>query len=300
VSGSACQRLALRVRSFAGNDSNMQQRHGVARLTDAVIEQLRTLHPQNDTALSAAEEALLTRNLRSTTPLATVDPARLASIIARKVNNGSAPGPSGWTGHHLHVLMEDEDCAKGITALITDIRNGALTGRDVRNRLLASALIPISKPNGSLRPIAMCETFYKTAALYAMSEVQEELPKLFPRIQFGVATPGGSERAAHLITNTRALMSASRSDIIVLSTDFKNAFNAASCAQVRRAVLGNERCRPLWRLFEYASARAASCMCTPRAPATWCPPSRRAAGFGRATHWRHSPSPCASSRCMSG
>jgi hypothetical protein len=230
----------------------LQQRHGVARLTDAVIEQLRTLHPQNDTALSEAEGALLTRNLRNTTPLATVDPARLASIIARKVNNGSAPGPSGWTGHHLHVLMEDEDCAKGITALITDIRNGALTGRDVRNRLLASALIPISKPNGSLRPIAMCETFYKTAALYAMSEVQEELPKLFPRIQFGVATPGGSERAAHLITNTRALMSASRSDIIVLSTDFKNAFNAASRAQVRRAVLGNERCRPLWLLFEYA------------------------------------------------
>jgi hypothetical protein len=98
----------------------------------------------------------------------------------------------------------------------------------------------------------MGEVWYRTAALYAMSEVEEQLPALFPRIQFGVSVAGGSERAAHLIANMRALLGQQHNDVVVLSTDFRNAFNAASRTLIRRAVMGDSRCCPLWRLFDWS------------------------------------------------
>jgi len=114
-------------------------------------------------------------------------------------------------------------------------------------------LIPVLKPNGSIRPVAMGEILYKTAALYAISLIKDELPKLFPRIQLGVSVSGGSERAAHLISHLREAMSSSaRRDVIVLAIDFANAFNAASRTQILRVLLGNERCKPLWRIFQWA------------------------------------------------
>src|SRR6185437_1376812 len=101
-------------------------------------------------------------------PLASVDPVKLANIISQRCNNGSAPGPSGWTGHHLHTLMQDEECKLGITALLTDICNARFESNDIRRRLLASVLIPASKPNHSIRPIAMGEVFYKATGHYVM------------------------------------------------------------------------------------------------------------------------------------
>jgi hypothetical protein len=74
---------------------------------------------------------------------------------------------AGGRAARVRVLMEDEVCAAGVAALITDIRNGRHTSPNVRRRLLASALIPVAKPNGSLRPIAMGEVLYKTAAVAA-------------------------------------------------------------------------------------------------------------------------------------
>jgi Reverse transcriptase (RNA-dependent DNA polymerase) len=230
----------------------LQKQHGVAPVNDETLAKLRQLHPQEDSELSPAERERFSKLLRGAPRPLLVDQGKLATIIGVKVNNGSAPGPSGWTGAHLHALMQDRECAEHLTAVVTDILNGRFTGPELRCRMLASALVPVLKPNGSVRPVAMGETLYKAAALYAMDLVDEHLPALFPRIQYGVSVAGGSERAAHLIANLRAAMLQQRDDVVVLSTDFANAFNAASRTQIRRAIMGSERCRPLWRLFDWA------------------------------------------------
>ena len=192
-----------------------------------------------------------------------VDPAVLLKLLKRRVHNGASPGPSGWTGSHLQLLAEceDEETVTGLCMLVKDICNGVFSGA-TRHRLLACVLMPISKgpptrlPNGrirrNIRPIAMGEVFFKLAAHYSMSLIEEHMPQLFPRIQFGVKRAGGSESAAQL---TRALLTQSacqHPSTIALKTDFQNAFNSASRAHIWRTLLAHRDTQPIWRMFHWA------------------------------------------------
>jgi hypothetical protein len=56
----------------------------------------------------------------------------------RKVANGSAPGPSGWTGELIKALVGDADCLAGLVALVEDIINGDLDD-SARKYLLSSS-----------------------------------------------------------------------------------------------------------------------------------------------------------------
>src|SRR5690348_4997322 len=82
--------------------------------------------------------------------------------------------------------------------LLRDICN-SLFGGECRKRLLACRLVPLLKPDGGVRPIAIAEVFAKAAAHPAIAGVEEDIPALFLRIQYGVKRVGGSETAAHLI-----------------------------------------------------------------------------------------------------
>ena len=42
------------------------------------------------------------------------------------LSNGSAAGPSGWTGDLLKSLVGDDECLRGLSSLCTDIANGDL------------------------------------------------------------------------------------------------------------------------------------------------------------------------------
>ena len=169
----------------------------LAPIDDETIAQLRSLHP-------VATESLQSLPRNKAVDLVAVDPSTLFRLLKLRVNNGSAPGPSGWTGSHLMLLVESgtEEAKTGLTLLTKDICNGVFGG-STQQRLLASVLMPISKNGGKgIRPIAMGEVFVKLAAHYSMSLIESQLPSLFPRIQFGVKRAGGSESAAQL---TRAV-----------------------------------------------------------------------------------------------
>ena len=88
------------------------------------------------------------------------------------MGNGSAPGLSGWTGDMLKVIYSDANCRKGLAKLIADICNGDLPD-GAKQYILPSHLIPIPKPNHSVRPISMGEIFYRTAAKYAVNSVAD-------------------------------------------------------------------------------------------------------------------------------
>ncbi len=97
----------------------LQTRHGVSPLTEAVVDELRRLHPQDDQQPQADELAQWRQRVDGAPLPLSVDQGKLASLVAKRVNNGSAPGPSGWTGHHMHVIMQDDECGRYMTGIIT-------------------------------------------------------------------------------------------------------------------------------------------------------------------------------------
>jgi len=219
----------------------------LAPLNARTVQQLRDLHPR-------ATELMCAVPPNKALEIAAVDPKTLFTLLKRRVNNGSAPGPSGWTGSHLQLIADSDnsDAKSGFCLLIRDICNGVFGG-STQQRLLASVLMPIGKKDGrSVRPIAMGETLVKLAAHYMMSLIEEQLPTLFPRIQFGVKRAGGSEAAAQL---TRALFAQSKrlhGSTIALKTDFANAFNAASRDRIWQTLLRHPQTEPLWRMFHWS------------------------------------------------
>ena len=223
-------------------------------ITDAVIEELRRLHPQS-TRTAPLRNVPEGRSL----PMVAVDEDLLFDILRHRVNNGSSPGPSGWTGSHLQLIAEkgSKTAKQGLCLLIQDICNGRFTG-DAKERLLACTLTPLWKrgENSGIRPIAMGEVLYKLAAHYTMSRLEHELPGLFPRIQFGVMRSGGSEAAAQLIRATVAESMKRDPTTIGIAIDFKNAFNLMLREAAWEKLLATPETEPMWTMFRWAYAEA--------------------------------------------
>jgi hypothetical protein len=159
-------------------------------LDSTVIKQLQ-LHPPKD-------EKSKMPDLPDSIPAIDVDMSKLVKLIDTKLKNGSAPGPSGWTGELLGTLVGDSECSQGLAVLIEDMINGNF-GDQAREYLMASRLIPLGKEGGGVRPIAINETFYKLATLYVLSLVKHLLPDFFEPIQLGLGARGGAERAVHIV-----------------------------------------------------------------------------------------------------
>jgi len=150
--------------------------------------------------------------------------------VLKRLNNGSAPGISGWNGAHLAAVWAgtSKEGRDGLHLLLRDICNGVFSG-ECRRRLLACRLIPLEKKGGGVRPIAIAELFAKAAAHCAVALVEDDILSLFPCVQYGVKRPGGSETAAHLTRNLlRDHGVQHRSTTCAIKLDFQNAFNSVS------------------------------------------------------------------------
>lgn len=212
------------------------------------VRQLQQLHPQASGAMCALPAD-------STPPLVAIELASLQRVLKQRVDNGSAPGPSGWSGSLLTVLAScgQEEVTAGLCALVRDICNGVFTG-DAKRCLLASVLIPLSKSaqSAAVRPIAMGEVLVKLAAHYSMSLIEEHLLKLFSRIQYGVKRSGGSESAAQLVRAALDESARTHTDSVALALDFKNAFNASSRSKAWERILSTPDTKHIWRMFHWA------------------------------------------------
>jgi len=167
-------------------------------------------------------------------------------LALRKLDNGSAPGISGWSGSLLRAISKVPSCLEGLACIVSDICNGVFEGAS-RARLLRSRLVAIPKKNGAVRPIAIGECLYRLAALYCLSLFKPS--DCLPSIQLGVGHRGGSERALHLI---RAAMELHGETAVVITTDWQNAFNSRSRTDVMSAFLASASCAPSHRLFHWA------------------------------------------------
>ena len=161
----------------------------------------------------------------------------------RKVANGSAPGPSGWTGELIKALVGDADCLAGLVALVEDIINGDLDD-SARKYLLSSSLIASEKDSGGFRPIAIGDVFYRLACHYVLQLVQPSAAALLEPIQLAQSR-GGCERAIHLL---RASLECKSEDSAILSVDFSNAFNTLRRDVMLQRTFSEPQLSPLWRL----------------------------------------------------
>jgi hypothetical protein len=188
----------------------------IASINEDTIAELNKLHPKQSQPLPPFPP--------SNAPRIIVSRSKLSRIIRRKLNNGAAGGPSGWTGKHLQPLVTDKECMEGLAAMIEDICNGVIVDPLLRNRLLACSLTPLQKSNGGIRPVAVGEVLGKLASCYLISVCMksESYRQLFPSIQEGVGIAGGCENVIHFIRAARKVMG---DDTIVITVDFKNAYN---------------------------------------------------------------------------
>ena len=96
-----------------------------------------------------------------------------------------------------------------------------------------------------VRPIAVGSVFRRTVAKLACSLLRDRFGSYFSPFQFGVSTPGGSERVVHLLQ----LSLSQHPDWVLLKTDARNAFNSVS--RQRFLDLVNEHF-PTLQAFVYA------------------------------------------------
>ena len=110
--------------------------------------------------------------------------------LMRRAANGAAAGPSGLTGEMIRVLSRDDICSEAIAIIVEHICNGTLDAR-LKPYLLASRLVPLGKPTGGVRPIAVGQVLYKLAASYARSLSKNAIPDLLePFGQFASSLGG--------------------------------------------------------------------------------------------------------------
>ena len=210
----------------------------IPTLTDGSRAELRALHPKGPTNLPPRP--------RNSARTLNIDKDSLRDIISRDLANGAAPGRSGWSGDMIRAVAQDEECMDGISALTLAILNGELEGK-AKTALLASILIGLKKPGGGTRPIAIGETFYKLAAVYAIKTVEEAAREALGPTQFAMA-PGGSE-AAVLYLRTAI---AQHPTWCVLACDIKNAFNSRDRAAILKKLYETPSLEPLWRISHWA------------------------------------------------
>ena len=192
----------------------------LAQVTPAVLAELHALHPQ---ALPPTAPA-------HTSPenplLISADTLR---AVLRRLPRNSAAGPSGWTYEHLKAAVNGSVSA--FDALLRFVQY-AVEGRLPHiPRLMASRLVPLRKPNGGIRPIAVGEVLLRLASLCASTAAAEAGPALRP-LQLGVGVPGGAQCVGQALQATIL----AQPEHVVLQLDWSNAFNCLSRQSMLEAV----------------------------------------------------------------
>eukprot|EP00892_Ulva_mutabilis_P001615 jgi/Ulvmu1/11454/UM076_0029.1 len=92
-------------------------------------------------------------------------------------------------------------------------------------------LVPIRKPDGGIRPIAVQEVWVRIASLCALRACSEVGPSLAP-LQVGVGISGGAQTMGHALSSAAV----GNLDTVILSVDFKNAYNSIHTQSMLDAV----------------------------------------------------------------
>lgn len=261
-----CRRALTHIRNgHVGKAAKALEQSNIADTgSQQTIDQLTSiLHPDSEHDKRQQMINNMKRNHVPNNSLIRVDKGILTTIIQKQLENGTKPGPSGWTGEIVAVLLKRESCLAGLIKLVSVIINGSITSELIQRMLVSSKIVPLEKSNNSVRPIAMGEVFTKLAGYYLLHIVEPHISKVFPTIQLGVNTKSGVEKATHALqTGIDSIMHhASQHNQLhpmlqpmMLCIDFKNAYNNRNRNIIYDELAKRTELKPLHNYYHFTYA----------------------------------------------
>jgi len=186
---------------------------GVATITDEVIVALKVKHPDG----VAEPFHGIGRGSSTNSPL-----PLSADVLAQlyKMKHDTSSGLSGWTVPLLKIATTSPFVVDFLHTLTGLIASGTAPARDF---ILTSALTPLLKPDGGVRPIAGGEVIYRVCAKALLAK--NFRADMVAPSQLGVGSSGGVEpiiRLLQLAVDDQLGKKYSH----IADLDFWNAFNA--------------------------------------------------------------------------
>ena len=118
---------------YASKSANSLLQSAPSIITDSTVNTLNMLHPIRESSVYPL--------LPSSAPYNHIASKYILSLSRLLIDNGSSPGPSGWTGDMINTLIKfgDSIIHQSLSLLLSLIINGQLTG-EVKTCLLMSTL----------------------------------------------------------------------------------------------------------------------------------------------------------------
>jgi hypothetical protein len=98
----------------------------------------------------------------------------------------------------ISCLADNPQCVEGLRLLISHIPNNQLP-EESRDMLTSSTLVPLTKVDNGVRPIAISELFYRIAAKYAMSLIADQIDDALGHELLGINEAHGCAKIVHLL-----------------------------------------------------------------------------------------------------
>ena len=110
----------------------------------------------------------------------------------RRSRKGAAPGPSGCTGEHLRVLLDDEHCAELLLGAARKLAIAQVPGA-ILPALRLGRMVALSKPSGDVRAVVMGDAFRRLVARTLAQQLSTEFQRACAPFQFALSTKAGAE-----------------------------------------------------------------------------------------------------------
>ena len=174
--------------------------------------------------------------------------------MTKKMKADTAAGVSGWTRALVLHAFKDRSFTEFINLLVKQVIQNKAPGMQM---LCASRLIPLDKPDGGVRPIAVGEIFYRIIMKTIMKTYF--YPQCLHPFQFGVGSPGGVEPIVCLLE--RFISGLEYPDFnCIISLDFSNAFNSLKRSSLATAV--RTHLRALYKPVKWAYGKPSPLVAT--------------------------------------
>jgi len=210
-------------------------------ITEDVKRQLEALHPyENPLDVILAEGEY---------PSEVIDGDDVMSALASAARE-SAVAFSPWTYELLVVACKvHTPFLVGLTELLQKMLDGTLGGKDI---WLSARLLPLLKPNGKIRPIAIGEVFYRLIGRVGARKSKEKAELLLAPTQLGIGVSDGIGIAIHTLHGMAEEVLTENSETVLVAIDIEAAYNNIHRAEVLKTLM--EDFPELVRLFMWAYA----------------------------------------------
>ena len=191
----------------------------LATVNAASLSQLRDLHP-------AGPSISPTPNASSPLEETSLRPKQVLRCL-RRFKPLSAPGPSGL--RHTHLLEAADVPSSSDRKAFKDLLVQWVLQSAAGNLpewcapwISGAKLIPLLKPNGGIRPIAVGEVLRRLTSKVLQAQLSDQLADLLAPVQLGVGIRGATEQIGRKLQRLLAENPA----LHVLQIDLSNAFNS--------------------------------------------------------------------------